>query len=105
MQLDYCRVYGGTGLGLAISSKLAAAMGGKMWVESDGREGHGSTFWFTTKFKIPPSCDRVSTMRFDIFKGVRALVVDDNESSRAMLVDLLKVTYIYEKDVVIVAFL
>lgn len=84
------RVYGGTGLGLAISSKLAAAMGGKMWVESDGRESHGSTFWFTAKLKIPPSCDRVSTMRFDMFKGVRALVVDDNESSRAILVDLLK---------------
>lgn len=80
------RVYGGTGLGLVISSKLAAAMGGKMWVESDGMEEQGSTFWFTASFHIPSSC----TSKVHLFKDAFALVVDDNETSQGVLVDLLK---------------
>ncbi len=41
------RRYGGTGLGLAISQRLSELMGGRMWVESEGVPGQGSTFHFT----------------------------------------------------------
>jgi signal transduction histidine kinase/DNA-binding response OmpR family regulator len=82
------RLYGGTGLGLVISSKLAAAMGGTMWVESEGK---GSTFSFTANFHIPPACDLPSSLNVEGLKDTHVLVVDDNAVSRAILVDMLKV--------------
>ncbi|MCU1341822.1 MAG: putative hybrid sensor and regulator protein [Candidatus Acidoferrum typicum] len=41
--------FGGTGLGLTISAKLAATMGGSLWVDS--QVGHGSHFHFTIQVK------------------------------------------------------
>uniref|UniRef100_A0A7I4EJ37 histidine kinase n=1 Tax=Physcomitrium patens TaxID=3218 RepID=A0A7I4EJ37_PHYPA len=82
------RLYGGTGLGLVISSKLAAAMGGTMWVESEGK---GSTFSFTANFHIPPACDLPSSLNVESLKDMHVLVVDDNSVNRAILVDMLKV--------------
>lgn len=68
------RQYGGTGLGLAISKRLTEMMGGKLWVESQGRMGGnppppvmnhrlneitGNTF-----FTVPQ--DRISKRLFNI---------------------------------------
>jgi signal transduction histidine kinase len=39
----------GAGLGLYISKQLIQAMGGRIWVESNGNQGEGSTFAFTLK--------------------------------------------------------
>jgi signal transduction histidine kinase len=39
----------GTGLGLAISRALAEAVGGTIWLESEGVPGRGSTFYVTIR--------------------------------------------------------
>jgi signal transduction histidine kinase len=39
----------GAGLGLHISKQLVEAMGGRIWIESTGIAGEGSTFAFTLK--------------------------------------------------------
>src|SRR5258706_3512805 len=39
----------GAGLGLYISKQLIEAMGGRIWLESPGVEGEGTTFYFTLR--------------------------------------------------------
>ncbi len=82
----------GTGLGLTISRQIVQLMGGDIQVESTLNKG--SVFWFDLKLKeISESEETKKTAPSDItgYKGDRKniLVVEDNEESRAFLIDLL----------------
>jgi len=83
------RKYGGTGLGLSISIRLVRMMAGTMWVESE--PGGGTKFHFT--LPLVPAAEPVKTGpgdRYDLMRGVRVLIVDDNATNRRILELMLK---------------
>ncbi len=80
------RKYGGSGLGLAISSRLAALLGGRMWAESEGERGKGSTFFFTLQTSMAPQLVSPEGRDYGAaFAGKRMLLVEDNATSRSVL--------------------
>lgn len=54
----------GAGLGLYITRRLTEAMGGRLWVESSGVPGEGSTFSFTLQRANPSSYKAASELPF-----------------------------------------
>jgi len=78
------RKYGGTGLGLSIARRLAALMGGRMWVESVPQKG--STFHFVLPFQPGPAAVRVlSQDPLPQLADLKLLIVDDNPTNRRIL--------------------
>ena len=84
------RKYGGTGLGLTISARLVRMMGGQIWVGSE--EGQGSQFHFTVRLQIADQKElKVGCPAPpEVLRGVRVLVVDDNQTNRRILERMLK---------------
>ncbi|MDG1580033.1 response regulator [Pseudomonas sp. GOM6] len=80
------RKYGGTGLGLAICKSLAEAMGGQVGLESEA--GRGSLFWCRIPLGIAREQGSRMLPQADL-RGRRVLVVDDNDSARQVLRDML----------------
>ena len=82
------RKYGGTGLGLTISKCLVEMMDGKFNVTSE--YGKGSRFSFTARFGLGTEKKEKTFICPKEIKGIRVLVVDDNDTARQLLCNALE---------------
>lgn len=88
-ETEIAHKFGGSGLGLAISKKLTELLGGSLKVESV--LGEGSNFILTLPLK---NSDRILTKTIPkehiSFEGLKAVIIDDDESMRALLQEIFE---------------
>lgn len=81
------RKFGGTGLGLAITHQLVEMMGGSIRVVDTG--SHGTTFNFSVSFHKAEIPEQNQFPYAESLAGLKVLIVDDNETNRSLLMQLL----------------
>lgn len=89
------RTHGGSGLGLKICKQLIEKMEGEIGVEST--HGAGSTFWFTVKLKLATGIivESDDEKVFNNLRGLKILVVEDNEINQFVIKEILENQGIY----------
>ncbi len=85
--LSTTRKFGGTGLGLAICKRIVELMHGELEVRST--PGKGSEFSFTAVFNQEDQIENTRPVLMNA-TGLKALLVDDSESARMVLEEMLQ---------------
>jgi PAS domain S-box-containing protein len=83
---SYGRQQQGTGLGLALTKRLVELHGGRIWLESEGVEGNGSTFTFliplATSDVKPTHMSDKPDMHDDIIRPLVIAVTNDDSRQK-----------------------